>query len=401
MHLFFSVGEPSGDQHAAHLMEALRARDPQARFSGFGGPLMAQAGLEELYRLSNLAVMGLVGIAPLLGTFFRLLKQADEFLKQNRPDGVVLIDYPGFNWWIARKAKQLGIPVYYYCAPQLWAWGGWRIHKMRKLVDCVLSVLPFEAEWFAQQGLRVEYVGHPFFDEAARHQLQTTATIDGPNSSIKRFDYLTAAGESPSRLVGILPGSRDQEVRRNFPTMIEAMRRLSAQHPDLRFAVACYKEAHRATCQQLLQDHQGDELPVTLLVGQTPEIVAWSECVLMVSGSVSLELLARGTPAVVTYRGGTVMWLIAMLLIKCPYASLPNLIAGRELFPEVLYKNNPEIAVERIVKIMNNWLSNPAELAAVREESLTLRDRVATTGGLARAADFFVREHATLVRRAA
>ena len=380
MHLFFSVGEPSGDQHAAHLMRALRAQRGDCQFSGFGGPLMAAEGSHELFRLADLAVMGIIGIAPLLGTFFRLLKQADQFLAEHRPDAVVLIDYPGFNWWIARKARKYGIPVYYYCPPQIWAWGGWRIHKMRRLVDRVLSVLPFEADWYQKQGMKVEYVGHPFFDEACERQLQPVS--EEPQA----FHYLGA-----SRLVGILPGSRNQEVRRNVPAMIEVVRRLSARHPDLRFAAACYQESHRQLFQQLLVEQQATQLPITLLVGQTSEIVAWSECVLMVSGSVSLELVMRGTPAVVTYRAGVIMSLLVQWLVRCPFASLPNLMANRELFPEVLYSVGAARAIERMTELLETWLSDPSALQAVRNDLLALREQVGQTGGLKRAATALVR----------
>ena len=171
MHIFFSAGEPSGDQHAAHLLQALQQRVPNARFSGFGGVHLEQAGAEVLYPLTDMAVIGITAVLPLLRKFYNVAQMGRRFLEEQRPDAVVLVDFPGFNWHIAKYAKQLGIPVYYYCPPQLWAWGGWRIKKVRKYVDCILSVLPFEAEWYRKQGVRVEYVGHPFFDEIAEKPL--------------------------------------------------------------------------------------------------------------------------------------------------------------------------------------------------------------------------------------
>src|SRR5688572_23081816 len=143
MHIFFSAGEASGDQHGAHLMRELRRRCPQARFTGFGGPLMEQAGLASLHRLTDLAVIGVWAVLPLLWTFFKLVRRAGEYLDEHRPDAVILIDFPGFNWWIARKAKRAGVQVIYYMPPQLWAWAPWRIRKVRRYVDHVLAALPF------------------------------------------------------------------------------------------------------------------------------------------------------------------------------------------------------------------------------------------------------------------
>ncbi len=171
MHIFFSVSEPSGDQHAAHLMRELQARQPDVRCSGFGGPLMEEAGLESQFRLTNLAVMGLLKVLPLIGKFYSLVKQAERYLAEQKPDAVVLVDFPGFNWWIAKKAKAAGIPVFYFLPPQLWAWASWRVRRVRKYVDHVISALPFERDWYQQQNIAVDYVGHPFFDEVADHPL--------------------------------------------------------------------------------------------------------------------------------------------------------------------------------------------------------------------------------------
>ena len=161
--------------------------------------------------------MGLVRVIPLLWTFFKFVAQAGRFFREHRPDAVVLVDFPGFNWWIARKAKQAGIPVFYYLPPQMWAWAPWRIRRMRRLVDYALCGLSFEQKWYAKRGMPAEYVGHPFFDEVARHPLDCELC--------ERW----SAEEGP--LVGVLPGSRNQEVARNWPLMIEIMQRVHRRHP--------------------------------------------------------------------------------------------------------------------------------------------------------------------------
>lgn len=387
MHVFFSVGEPSGDHHAAHLMAELERRSPGHRFSGFGGPLMEQAGLESLYRLTDLAVMGIGGVLPLIQTFRGLARQADEFFQRERPDLCVLIDFAGFNWHIARAAKRAGVEVVYYCPPQLWAWAPWRLKKLKRSVDRVLSVLPFESEWYRERGVNVEYVGHPFFDEIAEKRLNQ-----------QTLDDLKATAP---RRVAILPGSRNQEVRRNFHVMVDVVRHLAAKHPDVRFPVACYKASQRDYCQSIL-DQQPDRLPIDLHCGSTSEIVEAADCVLMVSGSVSLEILARDKPAVVLYYASLFMGSLAWVLVRCRYWSLPNLMAGCELMPEFPFIVRPRLNARRIAAALDRWLSHPEELQARTEAMKALRLTAAKGGGIARAAEALLRGRvAGLERRAA
>lgn len=372
MHVFFSVGEPSGDHHAAQLMRALGKRVPQLRCSGFGGVEMEGAGLESLFRLTDMAVMGIGGILPLIRKFHGLYRQAGDFLERERPAAVVLVDYPGFNWWIAKAAKSAGIPVYYYCPPQLWAWAPWRIRKVHRYVDCILSVLPFEANWYREHGVDVEYVGHPFFDEVATHPLD----VDVYHS------VRMASGLS----VGLLPGSRKQEVNRNFPMMLNIVESLHRRHPQVRFPVACYKQWHHDRCAELLRQHKA-RLPVDLFVGKTSEVMEAADCCLMVSGSVSLEMLARKTPAVVVYRAGFLTYWIARLLGTCDYITLPNLIADRPVMPEFPCYFLKGRHVRTMTEILDNWLSDPSALSASRNELTRLADGIVRTGGVTRAAD--------------
>ncbi|WP_437204183.1 lipid-A-disaccharide synthase [Planctomicrobium sp. SH664] len=372
MHLFFSAGEPSGDQHAAQVMQQLKKRHPGIRLSGFGGPEMAAAGQDRLYQLTDLAVMGLAGVLPLLKTFWRLYKEAEAFLLKEKPDGVVLVDFPGFNWWIAKAAKRAGVPVFYYCPPQLWAWAPWRIRKVHRWVTCVLSVLKFEADWYRNRNVDVELVGHPFFDEVAAHPLDQQA--------------VRAIQAGTDRVVGILPGSRKQEVERNFPIMLQVIEALHRKHPDVRFPVACFKQWHYDRCAQLLAAHGGN-LPVDLHLSRTPEVIEAADCCLMVSGSVSLELLARKTPAVVLYKAGLFIYCIGIFLGTIKYMSLPNLIADRVVMPEFPFWHKQRSATRQMIKTLDHWLSDPQALAHVQQEVSQLADDVVATGGVARAAE--------------
>ncbi len=381
MHLFFSVGEPSGDQHAAQVITEVRRRCPQAQFTAFGGKQMEQAGCRLLFPLADLAVMGLFDVLPLLGTFIRLIRRAGRLFRENRPDAVVLVDCPGFNWWIARQAKKHGIPVIYYLPPQLWAWAPWRIRKVRKFVDHVLSALSFEVDWYRDRGIDVEFVGHPFFEDVARHELD--------RNIIRHLKRETQQSKGPlgngQRVVGVLPGSRKKEVTRNFPVMLRVIGELHASHPDVRFAVACYKPEHEELCRRFMTAEH-EHLPIELLVGKTSEIIEAADCCLMVSGSVSLELLARETPAVVMYRLPWLMVLLKMVLLRCRYITLVNLLAGRELMPEFtfLLQNSP--AVGQLARVLGRWLSSESEHQDVVRELAELKGDVAQRGGIERAA---------------
>lgn len=372
MHVFFSVGEPSGDQHAACLIAELRRRRPDLRVSGFGGPRMEQAGCRLLYPLTNLAVMGIFAVIPMLWKFYKLYLQAKVELDRHRPDMVVLIDFPGFNWWIASAAKARGIPVVYYMPPQLWAWASWRIRKVRKYVDLVLSGLPFETEWYAQRGIPALYVGHPFFDEVAEHPLDQAFLRE----------WATAHGQT----VALLPGSRRHEVEHNWPLLLEAARRVHARHPQVQFLVAGYKESQRDWCRACYET-QGTALPMNFFVGKTPEIIELADCAMMVSGSVSLEMLARGTPATVVYSAGRLTYLIGRLLVNIKTFSLPNLLAGRQLMPEHLSVGSPEPAIQGLASDVDRWLSQPLALEQARREFAELRAAMGTLGATARVAE--------------
>jgi lipid-A-disaccharide synthase len=379
MHIFLSVGEPSGDQHAAELIEELRWRVPRVRVTGFGGPLMEQQGCERLYPLTDLAVMGFFRIIPLLLTFYRLVRQAEAFLARERPDAVILVDCPGFNWWIARKARKHGIPVFYYLPPQLWAWAPWRVRKMRRFVDHVISGLSFEVEWYRKRGIACEFVGHPFFDEVARHELDRG-----------RVEQLQEHGGG---MIGLLPGSRDQEVRHNFPIMLEVAARIADEHPAVRFAVACYRESQLQTCRRMLEAalraHPTlQQARIELELGRTPEIIEAADCCLMVSGSVSLELLARRTPGVVVYRTAWWMLVLRAIFVTCRFITLPNLMAGRQIMPEFVFAGGRARRVREMAAILGRWICDDLERQRIADDLDDLAGEVACTGGTSRTADF-------------
>ena len=259
MRIFISAGEPSGDLHAANLIRSLRSRFPDARFDGFGGEKMAGAGANLVYPLVNLAVMWFLNVFVNLVTFIRLILKADRYFRDEKPVAVVLIDYPGLHWWIAYRAKARGIPVFYFVPPQIWAWAGWRVSKVRKYVDQVLCSLPFEPAWYHARGVaQAVYVGHPYFDELKDRPLDVT--------------FLAEQSGRRGPLVAILPGSRTQEVTRNLPEMIRAAMTLTTRRPGVRFAVACLHERHKSLAEGIIAQTMSREgTPPSLVSRFTPD----------------------------------------------------------------------------------------------------------------------------------
>jgi lipid-A-disaccharide synthase len=322
-----------------------------------------------------MAVMGFLQVVPLLWKFLKLVGDANRFFREQKPDAVVLVDFPGFNWWIARKAKAAGIPVFYYLPPQLWAWAPWRIRRVRKFVDHLLCALPFEKDWYAARGVQADYVGHPFFDEVADYPLDGAFLENWKSKSVRN--------------VGILPGSRNHEISNHWPIMIDVMQRLRKQHADIRFLVAAYKAEHRDRCREMLR-MTGIELPIHWFVGKTPEIIESAECCLMVSGSVSLEMLARKKPAVVIYRIGRLLHALMRPLVCVKSITLPNLIAGKVVLPEWLLVWFPKRDIGRVTAVLDGWLGNRQKRQAAVDELTELKSRVAETGATARTAELIL-----------
>jgi len=367
MRIFISAGEPSGDLHGANLVRSLHRLDPGVECVGFGGERMQTVGCRLLYPLSQLAVMWFLRVLAHGHVFLRLISQADRFFQHHRPDAIVLIDYPGFNWWLARRAHYHGIPVYYFVPPQLWGWAGWRVRKMQRWVDQVLCTLPFEENWYRERGVRADYIGHPYFDELLEQR---------PDAA-----FLAKQQAQPGKIIALLPGSRSQEIARNFSTLVRAAARIHADRPDTRFLVACFKESHRQEIEKYLK---GRGLPyIQPHVGRTPEIIHLAHSCIAVSGSVGLELLYLGKPSVIVYRIRRLDLFVCRWFKTSDYISIVNLLAGKELYPEYL---TDRCEAEAICGHVLRWLNDPAAYEEMRTELAALRARVAEPGACERAA---------------
>jgi len=388
MRIFFSVGEPSGDMHGANLIRALASRHRDWQFVGYGGPKMADAGCRLHADLTQLAVMWIAQALLNLHKFLALLFRANRYFREERPDLVVLIDYPGFNWWIARRAKAHGIPVVYYGPPQLWAWAGWRVGKMRRYVDHVLCKLPFEEDWLRRRGCHATYVGHPYFDELL------TQSID--------HGFLQQLQAEPGPLVTLLPGSRKQEVRSNLPTLVKAAQRVQQEVPDVRFAFAAYKPSQAETITKALAS---SELKAQVYHGRTPELIRAADCCLACSGSVSLELLFHTKPTAIVYQVSRLGYFLQSLVRTVRYITLVNLLTAEDpfgdrsagiydpsdprdqhvLMPEYLTTQDKSAQLaEHVV----DWLTDAPLRGELIEQLTALKERVAKGGASVRAADY-------------
>ena len=318
-HLYLVAGEPSGDIHAAHLLEELRVLAPDLACRGLGGPRMAAAGLDLKHDLASEAIMGLFPVIRSFPMIWRTFHDAVRDLREDPPRALVLVDYPGFNLRLAARARALGVPVIYYISPQVWAWAPWRLRRIARNVDLMLLILPFEESFYAGSGIRTAYVGHPLMDRLERSPVDEAFVA-----------RLRRAGGDP--LVGILPGSRRHVVQSLMPVFGDAAARL-VRLPGMentRFLVALAQEGFEAE----VRKHLPRDLPVEIVAEHSLEVMAVADLCLTASGTTTLELAGMGTPFVIGYRVSPVLYLFGRLVLTVKHIGLVNLVAEKPLVPE-------------------------------------------------------------------
>lgn len=368
------AGDPSGDIHGAYLAEALRARRPDIRLFGMGGSRMQAAGVRLLFNLSAFSTVGFVEALRNLPILKRLLTRVSQVLDHQQPDVLVLIDFPGFNMKLAEIAHGKGIPVVYYFCPTAWAWGKGRAQEVARHTARVLTVLPVEDEVYREAGANVTYVGHPAVDMVKRTQ---------PPGSIRA--RLGVGPEQP--LIALLPGSRQQEVRQLLPLMIRAAARIAQEISEARFAVAV---AHTLQAEELersvLTDPDDRKQPwwPAWLEGCTHDVVADSDIAVVACGTATLETALLGTPMVAVYKLNQSTYVVTKMLVKIPFAALPNIIAGKQVVPELLQGDATDARIASEVVAL--W-KNPAAREAMRAEYEAIRQRLGGPGAVQRAAE--------------
>lgn len=321
MKYYLIAGEASGDLHGSNLMKALAECDPQADFRFFGGDLMSATGGTCVRHYKNLAYMGFWPVLTHLGTILRSGRECLSDIDSWRPDAVILIDYPGFNLSIARNVhRSLGIPVYYYISPKLWAWKGYRIRGIRRDVNHLFSILPFEVEYFHNRGYEVDYVGNPCVDAVEAYRSATKAEAN------------VASGKP---VIALLAGSRRQEISRNLPAMLQATQGLGDYELVLAAAPGIDDDFYAGV---LHRSGSGDVSGLRIERGRTYEILEQARAALVTSGTATLETALFKVPQVVCYKlpAHWIALLFKKFILKVEYVSLVNLIAGRGIVPELL-----------------------------------------------------------------
>ncbi len=367
--IMFVAGENSGDLHASRVIKELTTMYPGAEYFGFGGERMEQAGMRLEENLAQkLPIMGFTQVAKNYPKIRELLNRAANMLRERRPDLLVLVDYPGFNLRTAAVARQLGIPVVYYISPQVWAWHRSRLKVIRANIDKMLVILPFEADFYREEGIDVEYVGHPLQDDLG--------------AIAPRDQVLERLGLPPgTEVIGLVPGSRNSEVVRHLTVMLEAARIIQAARPNAQFVMP-----HAGTVHRELLDKYLDRFPdvtVTVVEDDHKSLRAAMDFAICKSGTSTLEYALLGVPMIIIYRASFLTAFIARKLLRIPFIGLVNIVAGGEVSPELLQE---QATGSEIARHVLHIMDDPKAMAAMKEKMAEVREKIGGPGASSRAA---------------
>lgn len=329
MKYYLVAGEASGDLHGANLMKALKAEDGDAVFRYFGGDKMQAEGGELVKHYADMAFMGFTEVILNLRTIFKNLKACKNDILQWKPDVLILIDFPGFNLKIAAFAKANGIKVCYYISPKVWAWNQKRVLKIKKVVDHMFCILPFEVDFYKEWGMQVDYVGNPLLDEIAQFT---------PDLNFRANNQV-----GTEKIIALLPGSRKQEIERLLPVMLS----ITENYPDYVFAIAAAPTFTESYYRQFTGDKK-----VHLLFNATYNLLHHAHAAIVASGTATLEAALFKVPQVVVYKGGTISIAIARMLVKIKFISLVNLIVNKKIVTELIQEDCNTQKVNEELKII-------------------------------------------------
>ncbi len=377
-HVMIVAGEASGDMHGGRLVKAMQELRPDLHFSGIGGSELTAAGVHMLYDSSKLAVVGLTEVISHLADIMAAHKALVEQMRTVKPALLILIDYPDFNLLLAAKAKKLGIPVFYYISPQVWAWRSGRVKKIGRLTRRIGVILPFEKDFYAARGVEVDFVGHPL--------------VDMVKTSRSREEFLKHHNikvTNDTRIIGILPGSRSKEIRSLLPDFLAAAHLLAAEKPDK--YIFLLPRASTVSRELLLENGLADfrgKLNIHTFSENRYDLMASCDAVVTASGTVTLELAILGIPAVVTYRVSPRTYRIGRLLVRNINSfSLVNLIGDREVIPELLQN---EVTPENIANRLQTMLDDPAYRKKIQQGLAQVTEKLGAPGCAKRAAEIAI-----------
>ncbi|MFB0527544.1 MAG: lipid-A-disaccharide synthase [bacterium] len=384
--LFIVAGDPSGDLHGANLVNALREMSSQIEISGLGGERMERAGVRLLDKLTELAIVGFSEAINNIRALRQIYRKTEEFLRKEKPDIIVLIDYPGFNLRLAGLAKRLNIPLIYYIGPQIWAWRRGRIKDIAEFVNKMLVIFPFEEEAYKKAGVDVSFVGHPLLD-----------TIQPTKS---KEEVCRKYGLDPNfPIIGLMPGSRKQEIERLLPVMLEASQRIG-EAKKVQFVLPLAENIPMTYIKERITEFEmttpnrvkGEEktpLPILVVRDEDYNIRRTLTLALVASGTATLENACLGIPMIIIYKVSLFSYLLARLLIRIPRIGLANIVAGKRVVPEFIQQ---KARAEDIAKVACHWLSNPGLMQETRKELKRVKEKLGTPGASKRAAKIILEE---------
>jgi lipid-A-disaccharide synthase len=377
------AGEASGDDHAARLVAAIREFCPVAEFLGVGGEEMRAQGVRILTPAAELAVVGLMEVVGHLPAIWKALRSIGRVLKTARPDLVILVDFPDFNFWVARLAKYYRVPVLYYISPQVWAWRTYRVRTLARLTDRLVVIFPFEADFYRAQGVTVDYVGHPF-----RETLPPLAD---------RRTFLLGHNLDPEALtIALLPGSRAGEIERHLPAMLKAASLIHRSIPQAQFILPLASTAPAGLVTKLVAERGGEQPPsavrapaeapaphIKIISGQAYQALGAAHVAVVASGTATVEAALAGVPTVIVYRVAPLTFALARRLVRVEHMGMANLLAGERVFPELL---QDDFTPERLAHEVLSLIQDPGRINAVRRGLATVIRRLGGPGASRRAA---------------
>ena len=365
--IFLIAGETSGDLHGSAFLSSLKELSPHPlRFHGIGGPLMVRQGLKSIYPMELLSVVGVTEVVRQGAHILRAYMEVKRALKNIRPSLVVLIDYPGFNLRVLKLASQMGYPTMYYITPQVWAWKRRRVHLLRRFCDVAAVILPFEESFLRREGVNATFVGHPL--------------VDVVKQSMTSEEFLYSHGLDPKKpTLGLLPGSRKSELSRHIPILLETASKLKKKGLDVQFIMPLT----RLSLLNRKDRRRIEERGVLLVEGSTYEAMGACECLILASGTVTLEATILDVPHIVIYKVSALTYLLGRMLVKVPYVSLTNLIGDDEVVEEYIQDNaTPENLANAVERLLTDDLSRERMRKRLKE----VKKRLGPGGASKRAA---------------
>jgi len=378
--LMVSAGEASGDMHAALALNALAKHDVSFSSFGMGGPKLQALGTELVLDCRELSVIGIFEVIVQYRKLRRKLETLRDSLRREKPDLLVIVDYPDFNLKLAETANALGVPVLFYISPQVWAWRAHRVHRIGKLVSMMAVIFPFEVPFYRDAGVPVRYVGHPLVDEVGStlSKAEARAAFSLPNTGA---------------IVGLLPGSRTGEVKRVLPTMLAAYTRVRAQHPETHAILPCAPTLDRSVLDEILRDY---DAPIDVVDGRTYDVMQACDAIMSASGTATLETAMMGVPMTIVYRVNPISYTIMSRMIKIPYIGLVNIVAEKRIIREFVQRDaQPDAIADEVLRL----LTDDDYAASMRTELGRVRDKMGEGGASEHVAELIADMLQTLASR--